>query len=85
MAQSLFASAPVYRGSSLFVHLLPQLEESSVAGLWDFEDPQNNTVGGAAARSATVLPVLTCPSDLIAQNPVLSQMSIHEFNEEMVT
>jgi len=73
MVQSLFSSAPVYRGSSLFVHLLPQLEESSVAGLWDFEDPQNNTVGGAEARTATVLPVLTCPSDLIAQNPVLSQ------------
>jgi prepilin-type processing-associated H-X9-DG protein len=73
VVQSLFSSAPVYRGSSLFVHLLPQLEESNVEQLWDFEDPQNNTNGGTAARTATLLPVLICPSDLIEQNPVLSQ------------
>jgi prepilin-type N-terminal cleavage/methylation domain-containing protein/prepilin-type processing-associated H-X9-DG protein len=73
MQQSLFAAAPVYRGSSLFVHMLPQLEESSVQQTWDFDDPQNNANGGIKARAATVLPVLVCASDTIDQNPVLQQ------------
>ena len=71
--QSAFPTAPVYRGSSLFVYLLPWLEESNTAQRWDFADPLNNTVGGAKARIATVLPTLLCPSDPIDVNPVLDQ------------
>ncbi len=71
--QALFATAPVYRGSSLFVHLLPQLEESVVQQAWEFDNPQANTLGGRSARTATVLPVLLCPSDVVEQNPVLQQ------------
>jgi prepilin-type N-terminal cleavage/methylation domain-containing protein/prepilin-type processing-associated H-X9-DG protein len=73
MQQTIFTIAPVYRGSSLFVHVLPQLEESAAADLWDFADPQNNTAGGIDARTAAVLPVLVCPSDLIDENPVKQQ------------
>jgi prepilin-type N-terminal cleavage/methylation domain-containing protein/prepilin-type processing-associated H-X9-DG protein len=69
--QVLFASAPIYRGSSLFVHLLPQLEEGVLQKTWDFSDPMHNTLGGLTARTASVLPVLLCPSDLLDQNPVL--------------
>jgi prepilin-type N-terminal cleavage/methylation domain-containing protein/prepilin-type processing-associated H-X9-DG protein len=69
--QVLFAAAPIYRGSSLFVHLLPQLEQGTLQKTWDFSDPMNNTLGGLSARTATVLPVLLCPSDVLDQNPVL--------------
>lgn len=67
--QSLFPVAPVYRGSSLFVHVLPQIEGAGVQQIWDFADPANNAVGGTSALTATVLPVLLCPSDFIEQNP----------------
>jgi prepilin-type N-terminal cleavage/methylation domain-containing protein/prepilin-type processing-associated H-X9-DG protein len=72
MQQKLYATAPVYRGSSLFVYMLPHIEEVKLRQAWDFVDPGNNTLGGATARTATVLPMLLCPSDLIDQNPVLS-------------
>jgi prepilin-type N-terminal cleavage/methylation domain-containing protein/prepilin-type processing-associated H-X9-DG protein len=71
--QRLFPIAPVYRGSSLFVYLLPQVEETGTRDLWDFDDPQDNTAGGVSARTATVLPILLCPSDVIDENPVLWQ------------
>ena len=76
MHQSLFPGAPIYRGSSLFTHLLPHLEESSLLGAWDFEDPLNNTLGGADSLTATRLWVLICPSDEIDPNP---QYSKHGF------
>ncbi len=69
--QTLFTTAPVYRGSSLFVYVLPNIEEAKLRQAWDFTDPGNNTLSGATARTATVLPMLLCPSDLIDQNPVV--------------
>jgi prepilin-type processing-associated H-X9-DG protein len=71
--QTRFPAAPVYRGSSLFVHVLPHIEEADVQQLWDFADPLNNTVGGTGALSAAILPVVLCPSDSIEQNPVQDQ------------
>jgi prepilin-type N-terminal cleavage/methylation domain-containing protein/prepilin-type processing-associated H-X9-DG protein len=65
-----FAGAPKYRGATLFVHLLPYLEQNGLYSSWDFTNPLNNTNGGTAARSATVLPVFVCPSDNLPQNPV---------------
>jgi prepilin-type N-terminal cleavage/methylation domain-containing protein/prepilin-type processing-associated H-X9-DG protein len=65
-----FPSAPRYRGVSLFVYLLPYLEQDNLARNWDRTDPLNNTAGGASARTAIVLPVLLCPSDAISQNPI---------------
>jgi prepilin-type N-terminal cleavage/methylation domain-containing protein/prepilin-type processing-associated H-X9-DG protein len=64
-----FAAAPKYRGVTLFVYLLPQLEQNGLYSGWDFNDPLNNTAGGSAARTAAVLSVLTCPADLLAPNP----------------
>ena len=65
-----FASAPKYRGVSLFVRLLPQLEQTALADSWDVIDPLNNTAGGLSARTAVRLPTLVCPSDVIPVNPV---------------
>ena len=69
-AAGVFCRVPVYRGSSLLVYLLPQLEEANIQQTWDFDDPGNNALGGATARTATVLPMLLCPSDLVIRPPV---------------
>jgi prepilin-type N-terminal cleavage/methylation domain-containing protein len=71
--QKSFPTSPVYRGSSLFVHVLPHIEEADVQQLWDFVDPFKNTSGGRSALTATVLAVLVCPSDVVDQNPVQDQ------------
>ena len=67
-----FATAPRFRGVSLFVYLLPYLEQDNLFRGWDMVDPLNNTVGGASSRTATVLKGLLCPSDTIPQNPINS-------------
>ncbi len=67
-----FAATPKVRGWSLFVQLLPQFEQSSLYSQWDFADPLANANGGISARTATILPMLLCPSDVIPQNPVQS-------------
>jgi prepilin-type N-terminal cleavage/methylation domain-containing protein/prepilin-type processing-associated H-X9-DG protein len=68
--QFLYADAPAFRGYSLFVYLLPYLEQDNLYRIWDFGDPLSNTAGGASALTAVVLPVLLCPSDLVPTNPV---------------
>jgi prepilin-type N-terminal cleavage/methylation domain-containing protein/prepilin-type processing-associated H-X9-DG protein len=65
-----FAAAPKFRGVTLFVYLLPFIEQGNLANGWDMTNPLNNTAGGTASRTATVLPLLVCPSDPIPQNPV---------------
>ncbi len=65
-----FVPSPKYRGITLFVRLLPYFEQVNLAADWDFTDPINNTVGGIDAKTATVLPVLLCPSDVIEANPI---------------
>lgn len=56
----------------MFVQLLPQIEQTALHAQWDFVDPLANADGGISARTATVLPTLLCPSDIIPENPVLS-------------
>jgi prepilin-type N-terminal cleavage/methylation domain-containing protein/prepilin-type processing-associated H-X9-DG protein len=63
--QTRFAVAPIYRGTSLFVSLLPYLEHESIREAWNSDDPVENTRGGAAALAATVVPGLLCPSDIL--------------------
>ncbi len=67
-----FPSSPAYRGVSVFAKLLPFLEQEGLVKGWDEVDPLNNTVGGIESRTAKVLPVLLCPSDVIPQNPISS-------------
>jgi prepilin-type N-terminal cleavage/methylation domain-containing protein/prepilin-type processing-associated H-X9-DG protein len=61
--------SPKYRGVTLFVYLLAHLEQDNLARGWDHVNPLNNTSGGAAARTATVLKGLVCPSDVVPANP----------------
>lgn len=62
---------PRFRGTSLFTFLLPYIEQGNALQGWDYASPLNNTQGGPSARSATVLPVLLCPSDWLQENPVV--------------
>ena len=62
---------PRFRGTSLFTFLLPYIEQGNTLEAWDYASPLNNTQGGPSARSATVLPVLLCPSDRLQENPVM--------------
>jgi prepilin-type N-terminal cleavage/methylation domain-containing protein/prepilin-type processing-associated H-X9-DG protein len=71
--QAQYASAPQYRGYTLFVYLLPYVEQDSLYRQWDFTTPLNNTSGGTGARTATDLALLLCPADVVPQNPVTSQ------------
>lgn len=72
LEQRLFASSPIYRGSSVFAHLLPFMEDTALHDVWDFDDPLNNTAGGASARTATKLGWYLCPADRVETNPVAS-------------
>jgi prepilin-type N-terminal cleavage/methylation domain-containing protein/prepilin-type processing-associated H-X9-DG protein len=65
------SSSPRFRGTSVFTFLLPHLELSTLLANWDFEFPLENTYGGTQARAATVLPLLICPSDRVAENPIV--------------
>jgi len=64
------SAPPRYRGTSLFTFLLPYVEQGTILADWDYDFPLRNTDGGPAARSATVLGLLLCPSDRIEENPV---------------
>ncbi|HUT11569.1 MAG TPA: DUF1559 domain-containing protein [Thermoguttaceae bacterium] len=70
LCQSHFPSPPTYRGTSLFVYLLPYLEYASLTEGWNHQEPLANTEGGPEARTAAVIPGLLCPDDLIAPNPI---------------
>ncbi len=66
-----FATQPKFRGFSLFVNLLPFLDQQPLFNRWNFADPLDNTVG-STANTSYVFAALVCPSDVIAQNPVQS-------------
>jgi prepilin-type N-terminal cleavage/methylation domain-containing protein/prepilin-type processing-associated H-X9-DG protein len=53
---------PKYRNVSLFVLILPQVEQGPLSESWDFMDPWQNILAG---RAATVLEVLLCPADYL--------------------
>lgn len=67
-----FSGAPKFRGVSLFVDLLPYIEQNNLAEGWDRTDPLNNTLGAELSKTATKLKVLLCPSDVIPSNPINS-------------
>jgi prepilin-type N-terminal cleavage/methylation domain-containing protein/prepilin-type processing-associated H-X9-DG protein len=50
-------------GTNHWVEVLPYLEEANLKSNWDYDDYRNNVVGGRAALSAQVVPILVCPSD----------------------
>jgi len=72
-SQRLFASAPTYRGVSLFVYLLPQLEQKNLRDEWELDDPLLNATMGGPPRAATVMEDFLCPSDVLPNNPIVQQ------------
>jgi prepilin-type N-terminal cleavage/methylation domain-containing protein/prepilin-type processing-associated H-X9-DG protein len=56
--------------ASLFVYLLPYIEQDNLYRQWNFADPAANQLTGETANAATVLSVLVCPSDIIPKNPL---------------
>ncbi|MGL6076203.1 MAG: DUF1559 domain-containing protein [Fimbriiglobus sp.] len=60
---------PNNRWTSLFVELLPNLEQGPLADRWDYTNPNNN-FGAVPKPASTVLKILVCPSTQFNQNPV---------------
>jgi len=58
-----------YSGNSLFVYLLPYIEEGVLFSRWDLTKPTNNQNGGINSNIANVIPLYICPSDPLPNNP----------------
>ena len=57
------------RWTSLFVELLPQIEQGPLYARWDFVN-QGNNFGGDGTPAATPLRTLFCPASRTSENPV---------------
>jgi prepilin-type N-terminal cleavage/methylation domain-containing protein len=72
--QLTFPSPPRFRGVTLFVYLAPYMEQDNLTKDWNLIDPLQNTqlpAPGPTAKTATLVPILLCPSDVImGPNPV---------------
>src|SRR5262249_49795771 len=64
----IISGQPLPRQGSLFVFLLPYLDQDSVYTRWDFGNPIANW-SGSPPLAATILPTLICPSDSNIDNP----------------
>ncbi|MBN2580085.1 MAG: DUF1559 domain-containing protein [Pirellulales bacterium] len=69
------------RGISLFVHLLPYLEQNALYNRWDFSDPDTAFNGGLASNAANG-PNLLCPSEPHGENPMHFTQHIQGFAVE---
>ena len=57
------------RHSSVFIELLPFVEQDNLYKQWDFTQPTADQAGGRTARAATLIPIYVCPSDRLPNNP----------------
>lgn len=56
--------------STMFVLLLPYMEQEALYSQWNFTDTHTNVTNNpATSRAATMIPILLCPSDEIPTNP----------------
>ncbi len=69
---------PRQAGVSLFVHLLPYLEQNHLRGQWEDSDPESVFNGGMDALSAQG-PNLLCPSEPEKENPLYYASHIYGF------
>ncbi|MEO6808768.1 MAG: DUF1559 domain-containing protein [Isosphaeraceae bacterium] len=69
-----YSEKPKFRGFTLFVNMLPYIEQTPLYNQWNFADPLANTLG-STANSSIVLSALLCPADVIPQNPVMTSTS----------
>lgn len=56
--------------NSLYAQMLAQLDQGALAAQWNYPLPRLNVAGGDKSRTSIVLPVLVCPSDVLASPPV---------------
>jgi len=56
-------------GFTLFVNMLPYMEQQPLYNGWNFSSGYDNLYG-STARSATIISALLCPADIITQNPI---------------
>ena len=63
-----FPTMPRVRGWSMYVQLLPYLDQTPLYNKWDFANPLANETGG---QTGVVLSVLVCPSATLTQNPIV--------------
>lgn len=69
-----------YTESTFFVRLLPFLEQQSLYDQWDFKNVYNNTSTTVSrSRTATIIPLLVCPSDQFEENPYLAFTTVSAF------
>ncbi|NLF72544.1 MAG: DUF1559 domain-containing protein [Candidatus Anammoximicrobium sp.] len=64
------AGTATWRGTNLFVFLLPYLEQGGLYDEWDFDDPNKNFNGLLQSRAARG-PNLRCPSEPDSEDPLL--------------
>ncbi len=64
------AARATWRGTRLFVFLLPYWEQGGLYDKWDFDDPNRNFLGGMQSRAARG-PNLRCPSEPDSENLLL--------------
>jgi prepilin-type N-terminal cleavage/methylation domain-containing protein/prepilin-type processing-associated H-X9-DG protein len=60
------------RNTTVFVELLPYIEQQNLYQIWNFNNPAANQMPGASAPAATLIPIYICPADIIDQNPILT-------------
>ena len=68
LPQGVAYPGPGNRWTSLFVELLPYLEQGNVAARWDHANPGKD-FGGDGTPAATLLKVLICPAARTTENP----------------
>jgi prepilin-type processing-associated H-X9-DG protein len=57
-------------GTTVFVELLPYIEQPKLFEKWDYVDNRNNVAGGKDATQAQVIKILLCASDRLPEKVV---------------
>ena len=57
------AGGTAFQGDSVFSFLLPYIEQGALDSRWNRANPIANKYTGATANTATIIPILLCPSD----------------------
>jgi prepilin-type N-terminal cleavage/methylation domain-containing protein/prepilin-type processing-associated H-X9-DG protein len=63
-------------GTTLWVELLPDIEQDNLYQKWDYIDNRNNVAGGRNATQARVIKLLLCPSDPLPKRVIDSTIPL---------
>ena len=64
------APSGAFSGVSVYVFLLPYIEQNALSARWDMAVPLNNK-GALGTNASTVVKTLLCPSDQFRANPIV--------------